>query len=80
MPSLSYFLSIDMLLKDDNVSQLEMGSNPTTPSCSDTTKQENFFDAKKTIKKVKMTKPSYPYKVNARLYNVDIFNSFKPEL
>ena len=80
MPSLSYFLSIDMLLKDDNVSQLEMGSNPTTPSCSDTTKQEKFFDAKKTIKEVKMTKPSYPYKVNASLYNVDIFNCFEPEL
>ena len=58
-----------------------MGTNQTTPLCSDTTKQEKIFDATiKDHKKVKMTKPSYAYKVNVSLYNVVIFHSFRPDL
>ena len=38
-------------LKKANVTQLVMGENPTTALYSETTKAENFFDEKKTIKK-----------------------------
>ena len=38
VPSLSQFLSIDKLSKNDNVSELGMGKNPTTPVYSEMTK------------------------------------------
>ena len=40
-------LSIEKLLKNDNVPKLGMGRNSTTPLYSDTTKRGNFFDQKK---------------------------------
>ena len=70
--SLSQFLSIYKLLKIDNASQLRMGKNPITPLYSGTTKCENFFDKKKTIKNVKIIKLSHAYKGYASTCNVDI--------
>ena len=80
VPSLSQFVSIDKLLKNDNISQLGMGRNSTTPLYSDTTKRENCFDKKKTIKNVKVTKRINANKGYASTYNIYILNSFNPEL
>ena len=46
MPSLSQFLSINKLLKND-FSKLGMGGNPTTPLYSDTRKPQAFMTKKR---------------------------------
>ena len=43
-------------------------------------KTEKIFKEKKTIKNAKVTKRSHAYKCYARIYNVEILNSFNSEL
>ena len=78
--SLSQFLSIDKLLKNDNFSELGLGKSSTTTLYSESTKREKFFDGKKAIKNVKITKQSHASKSYTSTYNFDILNSFSREL
>ena len=78
VPSVNQVLSIDKVLKNDNVSHLGMGNNPATSLYSYNTKSEHFFDKKENIKISKITKRSYAYKGYASTFNVDIINSFNP--
>ena len=80
VPNLSQLLSIDKLLKNDNVWQLGICRNLSTALYSDTAKHEKLFDEKKAIQNVKITKQSHPYKIFASTYNNDILNSFNPEI
>ena len=57
-----------------------MCKNPTTLLYSDTTKREMFFDEKKTVKNIKITKWSQAFKGYAGSYGVEVLNSFNPEL
>ena len=63
-----------------NASQLRMCKNPTTLLYSDTTKREMFFDEKKTVKNIKITKRSQAFKGYAGSYDFEVLNSFNPEL
>ena len=56
------------------------GRNPATLLQSDTTKRKKKFDEKKTIKNVKITKQPYAYKGYASADDLDILNSFNPEI
>ena len=78
MTSLSQFLSISKLLKNGLI--LGIVSSPTTILCSDTTKTRIIFGEKKTINDLKITKQSHAYKSYASTLNVDLLNSFNPEL
>ena len=80
MPSMSQFLSVDKLLLNDSVSQLGIVRNPTTPLCSDTTKREDFLTKKGPWKIFKNPKAFHACKDYESTYNVDILNSFNPEL
>ena len=79
MSSLSQYLSIAKLLRNDDVSQLGMGINAATRLYSDT-KREKVFDEKKTMKKIKIAKESHAYKCYASTYNVDTLNSSNSQL
>ena len=72
--------SIDKLLKNVLVLKSGTSKNPTTALYSKTTKPENFFDEKKTIKNVKIAKQSHAFKGYTTTCNVDILKSFNPEL
>ena len=65
--------NIDKLLKNTNALQVRTCKNPTTVLYSKTTKTENSFDEKN-------PKQSHAYKGYASPYNVEILNSFNPEL
>ena len=67
-------------MKNDYVLLLGMGKNPTTPLYSDTTNHEHIFGERKTMKYIKITTKSHAYKGYASSYNVEILNSFNPEI
>ena len=70
------YWSIDRLLKNVNVLQIETGKNQTTPLYSDT-KKVKIFQTKKTIK---IAKREHAFRDFASTYNIEILNSFNPEL
>ena len=76
VPSLSQHLSTDQLLKNDNVSQLGMVKNTTTPLYSETTKPEKIFDKEKTTDDVKIKKT----KNKNNLTLIKVMQTFNPEL
>ena len=70
------YWSIDRLLKNVNVLQIETGKNPTTPLYSDTKKVKIF----QTKKNIKIAKREHAFRDFASTYNIEILNSFNPEL
>ena len=56
------------------------GKNPTDPWYSETTEPENLLNSKETIKNAKMKRQLHGYKAYASTYNVEILNTFNPEL
>ena len=54
-------MSIDKLFINASVSQLGTGKNPTAALYSWTTKPEKNFEGKKTVKYIKIIKPSDAY-------------------
>ena len=70
------YYSIDRLLKNVNVLQVGTGKNPTTPLYSETKKKLKYFEQKN----IEITKIEHAFKGFASNYNVEILNSFNPEL
>ena len=74
LPRLSQFLSVDKPL--NNGSLLGMAKNPTIPLYSNTTKPEDFFDQKETIKNVKMANEFHAYIGYTSSYSIEVLISF----
>ena len=73
-------LSINALLDESIVLEIGTGKYATTALNSKTTKPEFFFHGTKAIKRSKITKKAHAFKSYAYTYNVEILNSFNPEL
>ena len=73
-------MSINRFLKNVNVCQIGKDKNPTAAFHSETKIPKTFFDQTKTIKKAKATKQPHAFKNYTQTYNVEILNSFYPEL
>ena len=71
---------LNKLLMNANVLQLGMGKSLIAALYREITKTEIVFDEKKSRKKAKITKRAQPFKNYAHSYNVEILNSFNPEL
>ena len=80
IPNIKHVWSIGRLLKNANVLMSRQGKNPTDPLYSETAEPENFLNSKETIKNAKMKRQLHGYKAYASTYNVEILNTFNPEL